>query len=374
MQRVDKSILLVVLFLLGLGLIQVYSSSYIYAIERFHDGFYFFKKQLLFVGLGIVVLFSTFLLPWRWLKILGWGLWILSFLGVLMTLVSPLGVKVGGAQRWLQFPYGWRLQPSEFLKVSYPFVLLWYFSLKDKNSSLLSQGGLVVLLACPLVLLLKQPDFGSVVIISVSIFLVLFAFDLSWKYVWGTLIGMSALFFVFIISAPYRLSRLMTFLDPWSDPSKKGFQVIQSMLSFHSGELTGKGLGMGQGKLFFLPEAHNDFILAVLGEELGFVGFFIVVLFFGFLFFKGLQVVLRSEQRVFQVVGLGSVVSLALSTFVNMGVVLGLLPTKGLALPFLSYGGSALISACFSIGVLLNIEKETRRSSLKVRRRFIRVN
>ncbi|MCB0419766.1 MAG: FtsW/RodA/SpoVE family cell cycle protein, partial [Bdellovibrionales bacterium] len=157
---------------------------------------------------------------------------------------------------------------------------------------------------------------------------------------------------------PYREARIRAFLDPWSDPAQKGFQVIQSMLAFSSGGLWGEGLGQGQGKLFFLPEAHTDFILAVFGEEMGFVGIAFVLTLYGFVVFKGFQFSVRLEDKFAQSVALGLTMTLGLSIFVNMGVVMGLLPTKGLTLPLMSYGGSSLLSTCFACGILLNLGKE----------------
>ena len=162
-------------------------------------------------------------------------------------------------------------------------------------------------------------------------------------------------FYVLIVQVPYRFARIQAFLDPWADPSNKGFQVIQSMLSFRAGGIWGQGIGQGQGKLFFLPEAHTDFTLAVLGEELGFVGVMLVLLLYAFIVYKGFQIALKTEQTFPKAVAIGLSLAFGLSVFINFGVVMGLLPTKGLTLPFLSYGGSSLLVNCFAMGLLMNI-------------------
>jgi cell division protein FtsW len=164
-------------------------------------------------------------------------------------------------------------------------------------------------------------------------------------------------FYVLVMSVPYRRARVLAFLDPWADPDQKGFQVIQSMLSFSSGGIFGAGLGQGQGKLFFLPEAHTDFTMAVLGEEIGFIGFISVMALYGFIVVRGFQIALKTENTFRRALALGITITFAFSVFINAGVVMGLLPTKGLTLPFLSYGGSSLVALSLVLGLLLNIEK-----------------
>jgi cell division protein FtsW len=164
-------------------------------------------------------------------------------------------------------------------------------------------------------------------------------------------------FYLLVMRVPYRRDRVLGFLDPWADPEQKGFQVIQSMLSFHSGGITGAGLGQGQGKLFFLPEAHTDFTLAVFGEEMGYVGFLCLLTLYGYVVLRGFQISLKCESIFRKALALGISMTFGLSVFINAGVVMGLLPTKGLTLPFLSYGGSSIVTLCFMFGLLLNLER-----------------
>ena len=207
----------------------------------------------------------------------------------------------------------------------------------------------------PIGLLLLQPDFGSFTICMMVLATILFAAGLRWRYIFAGLIVALPTFYFLVMNVPYRKARVLAFLDPFKNPESSGFQLIQSMLSFHSGGLNGAGLGNGQGKLFFLPAAHTDFTLAVLGEELGFIGFLLLLAAYGYIVWRCFQLSFSLKAIHQQVLALGLTVTFAYSVFVNVGVTLGLLPTKGLTLPFLSYGGSSLVINCFLFGVLLNL-------------------
>lgn len=356
--RVDQKLLLSVLFLLGLGLVQVYSSSYIFATEKFDDGLFFFRKQFLFVGLSVCILLLLSFSPLVWVKRLGVILWGVAFLGVVATYIPGIGVKVGGAHRWIQLPLGFRFEPAELLRVTYPFILgllLVPFSKGEVSRRWWAFFGFTLL---PLVFLLKQPDFGSFMI-SVGLICTMFiVFGLRWRFIFlGVLMVLPAMFYL-LMNAPYRVARLKVFLNPWSDPSEKGFQVIQSLLSFYNGGLSGVGLGLSQGKLFFLPEAHTDFTMAVLGEEMGFLGFLIVMLVYGFVTFRGFQLALQWRKYEERAIALGLILVFSVGVMINAGVALGVLPTKGLTLPLLSYGGSSLICTSFLLGSLLCLGRE----------------
>ncbi len=352
----SSSLFLSVFTLLGIGLVQVYSSSYIFAIESYSDGLFFFKKQVLFTFLSLVVLFVATQLPLEKIKSWGWFLWIFSFLLVVATFIPGLGVKVGGAQRWLNLPFSFRFEPSELLKISFSFFFAAVACRKDNIFQKIKWPWIALMFVLPLLTLLKQPDFGSVVIISLVFLALLYIQGLNLKWVGAMVLASLPVLYFMIWNVPYRKARLQAFLDPWSDPAQKGFQVIQSMLSFHSGGLTGQGLGQGQGKLFFLPEAHTDFTMAVFGEELGFLGVFMLLALFAFVVFRGYKLAIQSKDHFYKIVATGLTTTFAVSVFINMGVATGLLPTKGLTMPFLSYGGSSLIIFSFMFGILLNIE------------------
>ncbi|WP_413295175.1 putative lipid II flippase FtsW [Bdellovibrio sp. HCB185ZH] len=352
----SSSLFLAIITLLGIGLVQVYSSSFIFAIESYGDGLFFFKRQLVFALIAACVLVGTVHIPFRLIEKHGWMLWFAAAIGVLATFVPGLGVRVGGAIRWIQLPFGIRFEPAELLKIAFS---VWFASLLCRRDNILGHvkwWWLALALIVPLFLLLRQPDFGSFAIILMVAVSLLFAFGLQWKYIVASMAVMLPAFYFLVMLVPYRRARVLAFLDPWSDPAQKGFQVIQSMLSFHSGGLTGAGLGQGQGKLFFLPEAHTDFTLAVLGEEMGFVGFVAIMALYGFVVFRGIQIAIKAEEPFKRALALGLSMTFGLSVFINAGVVMGLLPTKGLTLPFLSYGGSSLVALCFMFGLILNIE------------------
>jgi cell division protein FtsW len=353
----DRGLLLSVFFLVGLGLVQVYSSSYIFATEVYGDGLFFFRKQLLFTIFFVLALFSASFIRWDRAQKLGLVLWGLAVISVIGTYIPGVGLRIGGAHRWLNLPMGFRFEPGELLRVTYPFVfsaLIADYAKGSIDRHWLMRLGLALI---PLGFLLGQPDFGSFVIILLLLFSLFVAFGLRWRIlIAGAAVALPTLAYM-IISTPYRRVRVEAFLNPWSDPAEKGFQVIQSMLSFYSGGLTGRGLGQGQGKLFFLPEAHTDFTLAVLGEEMGFVGFFILMMVYGFLVFRGFQIALHLKRFKERALALSFSILLAMSVAINVGVTLGLLPTKGLTLPLLSYGGSSLICTGLLIGWLLNLER-----------------
>lgn len=357
----SSPLLLSIIALLGVGLVQVYSTSFIFATEVFDNGLHFFVRQLAFAFLAILLLLGVSRVPLKLIEKFGWGLWLMASVGLVLTFIPGLGVKVGGASRWIQLPLGVRFEPSELLKFSFPLL---FASLVARNSEALQNifGRMkwwmyLLLVAVPLLILLKQPDFGSFAIILCVGLGLLFAFGLKWRYIFTALAVLIPSFYVLVMRVPYRRARMMAFLDPWSDPAQKGFQVIQSMLSFHSGGLTGEGLGQGQGKLFFLPEAHTDFSLAVFGEEMGFIGFLILLSLYGFVVFRAFQIAIKVENIFYKAFSIGLGMTFGLSVFINAGVVMGLLPTKGLTLPFLSYGGSSLVTLSLMFGILLNIER-----------------
>lgn len=356
LRYLSSSLFLSIIALIGIGLVQVYSSSYIFAIESYGDGLFFFKKQLVFALVACAILIGTIHLPFKYVEKYGWLMWVFSAAFVAATFVPGVGIRVGGAIRWIQLPFGLRFEPGELLKVSFSLL---FASLVCSQQNLLSRMKwpvLMLVVAGPLMLLLRQPDFGSFAIILMVGVGLLFAFGLRWRYIITAFSVLLPCLYFLVMAVPYRRARVMSFLDPWSDPASKGFQVIQSMLSFHTGGLTGAGIGQGQGKLFFLPEAHTDFTLAVFGEEMGFVGFVAILMLYGFVVLRGIQIAVKVEDVFKKALVLGLTLSFALSVFINAGVVMGLLPTKGLTLPFLSYGGSSLLVLCFTFGLILNIE------------------
>lgn len=367
------SLIAIVVGLVAFGLLMVYSSSFILAQERTGDGLTFIKRQLLFGALGLGALVAASRVDYRrWSK---WAYPMLGFSLLLLALVFIPGVghRVGGAQRWLRFgDFGF--QPAEFAKFAIVFFVARHLARKQDrlDSIAASVGGMFFVPLPAFLLLLAQPDFGSTAVICLVIFCLLFLGGVRKRYLGGALLLASGAAAFLVMSSAYRRARVASFLDPWADPGGKGFQMIQSLLGLHHGGLTGVGLGNGKEKLFYLPEAHNDFILAVIGEELGLIGVGVVV--FAFLFFlrTGLRIAQEARERAGDLHGMllasGITLVIGLQGLINIAVVLGLLPTKGLALPLISYGGSALLVDLFAIGVLLSIAHGPRSKDLLSRR------
>jgi cell division protein FtsW len=280
---------------------------------------------------------------------------------LVLVFVPGIGGAAKGASRWIRFP-GFNFQPSELAKIALIFYMAYSIDKKQEKVRFFSTGFLpyMVLLAILLGLLLKQRDMGAALTLVTVAFLMLFVAGTRPRYILG--MGVLAIPFVcyLVMTESYRLRRIKAFLDPWKDPTDSGFQIIQSWLAFGNGGVIGQGLGEGKQKLFYLPEAHTDFILSVVGEELGLIGVLVITAMFFLLVQRGMRVALYAQDDFGRYLAFGIVVLLGIEAFVNVGVVTGLLPTKGLALPFISYGGSSLIVSLFAIGVLLNISARTR--------------
>ncbi len=358
----SRNIFLCLFFLSGFGLVQVYSSSFLFATEHYSDGLFFFKKQFLFTFAAWLSFFILALIPWKYNRYIGMLFWFFSVLALVLTLFPQTSVSVGGARRWIELPFSFRFQPSELLKVTTPFLLGWLIVLKEEWPMQKAFYWFIPFfaLAFPMVILILQPDFGTVVLLSSLVFALVFVLGLPWLYfIIGSLSALG-LFAYLVLSQSYRLARWEAFLNPWEDPSGKGFQVIQSLLGIHSGGLFGVGLGKGQSKLFFLPEAHTDFTLAVLAEETGFIGLLILFSVYAFLIYSGWKVSLKIHSFYEKALSFALVFVFAISVFVHCAVNLALLPAKGLALPFLSYGGSSLVCSFLLFGWLISIERNNR--------------
>jgi cell division protein FtsW len=366
-QGIDVVLLLTIVGMVLFGLLMVYSSSFIYAQERTGDGFAFIKKQLIFSGLGFGALIAVCRIDYR-----RWSQWAYPTLGVACLLLGAvfipgLGTRALGAQRWLHFgPLNF--QPAEFAKFAVIIFVAHQLDRKKERLHTFTAGVLShFILATPaFLLLLLQPDFGTTVIIVSVMFALLFLAGVPKKYLISALLLAAVAGVMLAFGSAYRRDRVMTFLDPWRDPSGKGFQILQSLLGLHNGALSGVGLGNGKEKLFYLPEAHNDFIFAVIGEELGFLGIIGVILVYLHFIYRGLRIGWNCHTQYQDLFGMllatGITLALGLQGFVNMAVVLGLVPTKGLTLPFISYGGSSLLVDLFAIGILLSIARGPQRA------------
>ena len=344
--------LIVVSVLMAFGLVMVYSSSFIVSSEFHGDGHYIIYKQILclLVSIFFCGLVSRTKITF-WLK---YGIFfhIICAGLVLFTFVPQLGIAAKGARRWIDVGY-FAFQPGELIKISIILAMIPFFEKFDCME--VRQKffyGIVVLLT--LGMLILQPDFGTFFIVFLVLSFVAFLSSFSRKYFYSFVVGGILAGIPILISREYRVERLFSFVDPWKNPQTSGFQIIQSYLAFANGSIFGQGLGNSNEKLFYLPEAHNDFIFSVIGEELGLVGITFVICGFLFLLYYGFSISLRLKDRYICILCSALVFTIGLQAVVNMGVVLGLLPTKGLNLPFISAGGSSLFVNFFAVGLVMS--------------------
>ena len=353
--RLVKAFLSTLAIIITIGLIMVWSASFILASEKFGSSFHYIFRQILYLGLSIGLAFAVSRTKYTfWIKY-GYLINIGASMIVGLTIVKGIGSAAKGASRWLTFG-GMSIQPGEIVKFTVILSALSFFENWNKmdTKERFKHGGSLFL---PLALLIKQPDFGSFSICFIVIAFVCFMSSFPRKYFYYSLIAGGVGGLMILFSQAYRVKRMLTYLDPWKNPQGSGFQIIQSYMAFANGSAFGQGLGNSNEKLFYLPEAHNDFIFSVIGEELGFVGVFLIIcLFIAFIYF-GFKLVLQVRDRIGIILGSAIIFVLGLQALLNMGVVLGLLPTKGLNLPFISYGGSSLVCNFFGIGLLLSVVK-----------------
>ncbi len=332
------------------GVIMVFSASYMYATENMGSSYFFLSKQLIYIVLGILVALVFSRLKILYLYKQAYKINAMFCVLLTMTLVPGLSVVIKGSKRWLNLGF-MNLQPGEFLKYTLMLAAIRYFenfnSYTPKQRAIYLSG-----IVYPLAVFVLQPDFGTFFISSLIIGFIAFLSSFPRKYFYSALVLGFIGAFGILISAPYRVKRLFTFLDPWKDPRGSGFQVIQSFLAFANGSFFGQGLGNSNEKLFYLPEAYNDFIFSVVGEELGFVGVVAVALMFVSFIFIGFKIAISLKSRVGSIMVSTIVFAVGFQAFMNMGVVLGVLPTKGLNLPFISYGGSSMVANLTALGLI----------------------
>lgn len=349
--RPDWLILLATLGLLAVGLIMVFSASSYVADYEFGDAYYYLRTQGVAAAIGLIGMFVAYHMRMRHLRLLAWPFFVL----VLALLVF---MAVSGAVRWLRLS-GYSFQPSELCKLAIPLLMAKFLSDNLPRIREFKKVFIPALIAIgiPSALIVMQPDLSSGVVVACAGFIMMFCAGIRAGYLAGT-VGLGAGLGALAISIePYRLERMYSWLDPWSDPSNTGFQMVQSLLALGNGGLSGTGLGAGGSKWYYLPESHNDFIFSVLGEELGFIGAAVVILLFVLLLWRGLRVAAHTEDTFASLLALGLTSSLAVQTLINLGVVTGLLPVTGVTLPVISYGGSSLVVSLAAVGLLLNISR-----------------
>ncbi len=364
---VDPALIWSAVLLASIGVVMVYSASIAMAEAERFTGFrpsYFFARHSVSLVVGLAGAVALFRVPiWLWQRAAPW-LFVLGTALLIAVLIPGVGREVNGARRWI--PLGVTgFQPSEVMKLLVVLYAADYTVRKaafmdDFRKGFLPMFAVMTLIAA---LLLREPDFGALVVVTSIAMAVLFLGGLNWRLFAGLAALLTVAFGVLIVSSPYRLQRILGFMDPWSDAYGKGYQLSHSLIAFGRGEWLGVGLGASVEKLFYLPEAHTDFLLAVIAEELGFAGVAVVIALFLFMVHRAFAVGRQAaslERYYAALVAQGIGVWLAVQAFINMGVNMGLLPTKGLTLPLLSFGGTGIVVTCMALGILMRIDWENR--------------
>ncbi len=365
----DYNLIWVSLILLGIGLVMVYSSSVdIAAASKLsnYENYYYLLRQFIFITLGFFIGYICFLIPiYFWQKMAPF-LFIMGLVLLILVLVPGIGREVNGSQRWISLGFT-NFQPSEVVKL---FTIMYasdYVLRKSKQMRTIMKGFLPMLgvIVFTGFLLLLEPDFGALAVITLIALGILFLGGLTYKIFFSLIIFAPISIYFLITSSPYRMERIVGFLDPWADPFGKGYQLTHSLIAFGRGEFFGVGLGGSVEKLQYLPEAHTDFILAVLGEEFGFLGVTIVICLFAYLVLRMFGIAkesIQNKKHFAALIAQGIGLWFGLQGIINMGVNVGLFPTKGLTLPLLSYGGSSILMNIIALSIVLKIDHENRKN------------
>lgn len=351
---VDIVLLTAVLALIAIGTVEIYSASAVYAAKSVGASTFFLTRHLLYVCLGLVAMWFGATVDFGRLRKATYPLLALAF--VLLGGVLVAGSRVGGAMRWFHAgPLSF--QPVEIAKLALVVYLAYSLAKKQEKLKTFSIGFLPHLAVCGLMmlLLLKQPDLGSSLILAATTLILLFVAGTKLSYILLAVMAGAPVVYHAIVGTPWRLKRMIAYMDPWQFRQGVGYQITESLISIGSGGASGVGLGDGKQKLFYMPEAHTDFIMSNIGEELGFVGFALVLVLFGIILWRGVRAALGARDTFGTYLAFGLTAIFALQALVNTGVVLGALPAKGLTLPFVSYGGTSLIMSMFCAGIILNV-------------------
>lgn len=367
----DKWLILATIGLILIGLMMVASSSVTISTKLFHQPFHFLFHQVCYLVLGLTLALGVIRTDIETWNKLSTPLLLVTLLALLLVLIPGLGKLVNGSRRWLSLGII-GIQVSEVAKLSMILYTAAYLVRQQATvmTDILSFLKPMFILSIIAVLLLLEPDFGATVVIASTVLMMLFLAGVRLRYYSGLLLLTVIAFIILALSSPYRVARLTSFLDPWADQFNSGYQLTQSLIAFGRGGLTGTGFGNSVQKLFYLPEAHTDFLLAVLAEETGLIGILVVMLLYTILITRGLMIgfTAYSQQKRFPAfLAYGLTFWLGLQAIINMSVNSGLLPTKGLTLPFLSYGGASLVMNCIVVALLLRIDHENRWRALGLR-------
>jgi cell division protein FtsW len=352
----DPVLLFTVGLLSGMGVIMVYSASCEIAVRQFGNEYYFFSRQMAYLAIGFLAMICAALFPYRLYRPFVYVILVLSVFLLSVLLVEGVGHTAGGATRWLRVSWI-SFQPTEFARLALIIFMAYSLTKKQPQVEQASIGFFphVLVLLLFSILIMMQPDFGGIIILWMMAWIIMFIGRVRLFHLFSAFIVIIPVATWILFSAEYRIKRYTTFLDPWQSPLGEGYQIIHAMMAFNSGGIFGQGFGEGYQKLFYLPAPHTDFIFSVVGEEGGFLLVLSVISLFLILMWRGLQIAAAARDSFGSFIAAGISASIALQAVVNMGVNLSLLPTKGLTLPFLSYGGSSLVFNLLCVGILMNI-------------------
>jgi len=350
--------LLITLILATLGLVFIYSASSVFALEHYGNEAYFVYKQLVGLGLGLIGFIMACLIPGKMIKNLSPYLYLTTLVLTALTLLPRFALHINGSSRWLKLG-GCGVQPSEFLKLAFIIYVAYLLVQKkhQKRSFWNSFVPLFLIFGITALVLLRQPDFGLTVVLSLTLFALLVIARVSSEYLWAAVAGFMPIVGLLIWFKPYRLKRILTFLDPWSDPQGAGFQIIQSLIAVGSGGVWGLGISCSKQKFFYLPMQHTDFIFAIIAEEIGFVGSVAIISLYILWLYFGIKLAWSMQDEFATFLTLGFVILISMQAMINLGVVTGLLPTKGVGLPFISYGCSSLVANLAMLGVIFSLAR-----------------
>ncbi|MFH1407325.1 MAG: putative lipid II flippase FtsW [Candidatus Omnitrophota bacterium] len=361
MRQTRRNLLLITLSLVCLGIVMVYSSSALYGYHHYKDAMFYLKRHLLYACIGIALAAFVMAMDYAKLRAFSKPILFLSIVLLLCVYIPGLGVQVGGAKRWIRIG-NFTIQPSEFVKLAIIIYLADFLSRKKHVIKSFVQGFLPpsLIVGATLALVLAQPDLGKTVSIAVVAFLLYAVAGINFAHMVSVFLFSLPLVYSLVYQVAYRRKRILAFLNPWQDPRGAGYQIIQSYIALGSGGLLGVGLGASRQKLFYLPQSHTDFIFSIIGEELGLVGASAVIILFFLFVTEGMRISARARDLFGQLLGVGITSTICMEALINIGASIGAIPTKGLPLPFVSYGGSAIIANLIGVGLLLNIAKNRR--------------
>jgi cell division protein FtsW len=335
---------------------MIYSASSIYAWEKYRDGLFFLKRHLSFVLIGALLAFLAMGSDYRKLQRSAKPILLVAFLLLILVLIPGVGREVAGARRWFRFGI-FSFQPSEFANLAMIIYVADFICRKKAEAKTFLHGFMPVILVLGFMalLIMVQPDLGTTIALGLVVFIMLYIVGVRWYYLLSVILLSLPVLFILIFSVPYRRVRILAFLNPWLDPKGGGFQIIQSQIALGSGGIFGVGLGHSVQKLFYLPAAHTDFIFSIIGEELGLLGTVGVIILFMIFIAQALKIIKGATDAFGYLLALGLLLMITFKAAINVGVSCALLPTKGLPLPFISYGGSSFIFDMVSVGLLMNI-------------------